>query len=909
MKNNHFIEFALIFLGLILVSYQGDAQTGSPFDVVPISAITHTAIASGSWSDPGTWDEGVPTEGANVRIPVGKTITIDEVIETRISTIRLEGSLIFSSEVNTELNVESIVGAGSSTLQIGSSSAPIQPEVSAIIVFIDEGPLDLEADFEQFGKGLIMMGKTDIYGAEKLSWTSLEVAPSAGASVLLLDEIPRGWMPDDEIVIAGTELGNPASDEKRLITQITDNQVYLDEPLQRDHLPPAGSNFKVHVANLSRNVVFQSENEDISRRAHLMFMRNLDVRMNYVRMYQLGRTNKREQVDDWFFPTLIADEYEAGDRTNIRGRYSCHFHRGGVDPSTTTAALVRGCVVEDDPGWAYVNHSSHVDFIDNVSYHVVGGAFQTESGDEIGSFIRNIAIRTVNPDYPLLDPDNLAVDTRESSQDFAFQGDGFWFHGGALTITDNVASGSSGHGFIFWTEGQREVGTEFWLQNMFKVANIAHADLLPGLENIQSWWVPLQEFRNNTTYASTNGFAAYYVHATIFEDITDLSPAYLETVHSTFEDLSIWNVSKYGIELQNCERFTFQDLRIVNDRIIPAAEGIHTWVTVASESNWKNLEVSGFEIGMLPPMQGQVHICGGSFTNEVDFLLIPPQRDSRVPGQARDLRIEEIEFGVAADYYPLSEETPIKMAGEATLSGTFPFLDPEFQQRQFLIPDRITINLAGLGEKRIYYQEQAPDYIPITSENIGLATGAYRQLIENRSNGAIFNLSGLAFAGSLLPQDYERHSLVEGGFISDTDLEMQIPNCHFIQEDYLPANGYDDFDFMDCWASVDFTDNEAFQPAEFTSCVLTVATMDDPGSRNTSFQFFPNPVEGTLAIQAGKEIKQVRIYDAIGRLVYSKAGIWSKRLQIDLSGQLNGVYFIQVATLDGSLQTGRIVKQ
>jgi len=909
MKNNHFIEYALIFWGLILISYQGDAQTGSPFDVVPISAITHTAIASGSWTDPDTWDEGVPTDGARVYIPIGHTISIDEVLSERIKTIRLEGELVFAPALNTELQVETIIGAGTSRLQIGNSTAPVAADVSARIIFIDEGPLDLAADFEQFGKGMVMMGETVIHGAEKLTWTSLQDGADAGDEFVVLAESPQGWLIGDEVVIAGTELNNPESDEKRTIIRIDGNKVYLDEPLNLDHQSPAYYDFDVHIANLSRNIVFQSENPEISRRGHLMFMRNLDVRMQYASMYQMGRTNKRVQVDDWFFPTLVADEYEAGERTNIRGRYSCHFHRGGVDPKVTTAALVKGCVVEDDPGWAYVNHSSNVDFIDNISYRVVGGAFQTESGDEIGSFIHNIALHTVNPDYPLLDPDNLAVDTRESSQDFAFQGDAFWFHGGALTITDNVASGSSGHGFIFWTEGQREVGTEFWLQNMFKVANIEHADLLPGLENIQSWWVPLQEFRNNTTYASTNGFAAYYVHATIFEDITDLSPAYLATVHSTFNDLTIWNTSKYGIELQNCERFTFDGLRIINERLLPGAEGIHAWVTVASESNWRNLEVKGFELGMIPPMQGQVHICGGEFTNEVDLLLIPPQRDSRVPGQARDLRIEGLIFGEDAGWLDLAGEVPIRMAGAESLSGVFPFLDPEFQQRQFLIPDRIMVNLEGLGNKRLYYQEQAPDYIPITSENIGEASGSYRTFIENRSNADLFDLSGLAFAGSLLPNDYESHPDVEGGFISDTDLDMLIPDCHFIQEDYLPANGYDDFDFTACWASVDWSAQLSFEPAVFSSCVLTVATMDDPGTRSTSFQFFPNPVEGTLAIEAGKEMKQVRIYDAIGRLVYSKAGIWSKRLQIDLSGQLNGVYFIQVATLDGSLQTGRIVKQ
>ena len=82
----------------------------------------------------------------------------------------------------------------------------------------------------------------------------------------------------------------------------------------------------------------------------------------------------------------------------------------------------------------------------------MGGAFQTESGNEIGAFINNIAIRTVNPNYPILDPATADVDAREDVQDFAFQGDAFWFHGGNLTIEDNVASGASGHGLFI---GQR----------------------------------------------------------------------------------------------------------------------------------------------------------------------------------------------------------------------------------------------------------------------------------------------------------------------------------------------------------------------------------------------------------------------------------------------------------------------
>ena len=128
-----------------------------------------------------------------------------------------------------------------------------------------------------------------------------------------------------------------------------------------DHVPPA-SDLEVHIANLTRNVVFRSENPtQTDRRAHVMFMHNLDVQLHYMKFYQMGRTDKRIPLDDWIFPTLVADVHVKGARNNIRGRYSCHFHRGGVDPSINSAAVVRGCVVEDDPGWAYVNHSSYVD--------------------------------------------------------------------------------------------------------------------------------------------------------------------------------------------------------------------------------------------------------------------------------------------------------------------------------------------------------------------------------------------------------------------------------------------------------------------------------------------------------------------------------------------------------------------
>lgn len=869
------------------------AQVGSPFDVVPLAEVTHTANLSGKWSDPATWDIGVPIQGARVFIPQGTEVIIDQIIDERIKTIRLEGRLVFSTNNNTKLSVETIIGDVFSELKIGSSASPLPSNLTAKIFFIDEGPLDLQNDKGQYGKGLISLGKVEMFGQEKLSWTYLTISPNAGSGSLSLSENPAGWEIGDEIVIAATQLGDPESDEIRTITSIAGKTVGLDTPLDIDHIPPPGDNLKVHVANLSRNIVLESENESIGRRAHVMFMQSLNVNLNYVRMLKLGRTDKRTQIDDWYFPNLVADEYVFGNRTNIRGRYSCHFHRGGVDPNNTIPAKVKGCVVENNPGWAFVNHSSNVDFIDNVSYNVIGGAFQTQSGDEIGSFVHNIALRTVNPDYPLLDPATAPVDIRESSQDFSFQGDGFWFHGGGVSVFDNVSSGNSGHGFIFWTEGQREVDTAFDLQNMFSVENINNGNLLPNLEYIQSWWIPVKEFRANTAYASTNGFAAYYVHATLFEDITQLSADYLETVHTTFEDLTIWNSSKFGVELQNCERFTFKNLRIINESLEIETEGIRCWQTVANESNWFDIEINGFEIGMIPPMQGKVQICGGSLTNKFDFLLIPPQRDSRAQGDTRDIIIADIQFGQQSSFYNLSDEIPIKMNGAETLNGNLSFLDPQFASKYFLIPDRIRIDLDGLGQKTLYYNEQDPNYIPITSQNLGEASGTYANLIASNSNQQIFDEVGLAFAGGITPADISTHPFVRGGVLSDIDIQRKIPSCHFIQEGYFPADYFDNFDFYDCWGLTTASDYSYMQKSNFTTCG-SIMNVNSFNLKN-ELSIYPNPSQNgffNIVIPKDTIIRKISVFNSLGQMI--KYNVFSGQKQIQLNELPAGIYYVMI---------------
>ena len=100
---------------------------------------------------------------------------VNTLIPERIRSIRLEGALRFDPSLNTRLKVETIVGLMGSELEIGTDSTPVASNVMAEILFIDEGPIDTLFDYGQWSKGLIMMGKTRVFGSPKSTWLTLAI--------------------------------------------------------------------------------------------------------------------------------------------------------------------------------------------------------------------------------------------------------------------------------------------------------------------------------------------------------------------------------------------------------------------------------------------------------------------------------------------------------------------------------------------------------------------------------------------------------------------------------------------------------------------------------------------------------------------------------------------------------------
>ena len=886
----------LFFLCTCLSVSPALMQAQSPLDLLPVNEATHIVQQSGEWSNPNTWENNsIPNNGAKIHIPAGKELNVDGQYSERIKIIRNEGKLTFSTATNTSLLVETIVQGTMGELEIGTAGNPIPAGTICNITIIDEGDIH-DLSTPQFEKGLVLMGKTTMYGADKTDWLKVGVNPAKGATSITLSYAPVGWEVGDRIVITGTSSSDtPTGDEVVVIQSISGNIVTLTTPLSKDHSQVPAPDLRVHVANLTRNIIIESENPDTTQleRGHVMFMHTLDVDMNHVRLSKMGRTRKMVPVDGWIlneFPTSDEDAVIQGARTNIRGRYSLHFHRGGVN-ATLSPAFVRGCVVEDDPGWGYVNHSSYVHFEDNVSYNIIGGAFQTESGDELGSFKRNIAIRTINPNYPRISvfPDDelsSAPDIRGNEQDFAFQGDGFWIHGGAVSVTGNVASGCSGHGFIYWPEGLRE-DVSFGFLNNFSPRNVPNNHLLhPEREVVATGWVPVLEFKDNEAYSSIIGFSSYYLHTQFFGEMKEYSPAYLTTVHSTFENFTGWNVYWKGVEVNLSERMTFKNLRLVNNDGHTNSIGIDNSNNNTRDKHiYDNTSVEGFALGMIVPRQGTITITCGTFNNPTNFRITPPVQDYR------DLLIDGITTG-SHPSFPNSSYTEIEMLTD--------FSSPlDKHPLYFMLPDRIVLNYENYSNQRLYFDAQASTFIPILPSYEQSPEG---QIIPsqfvNLSNQQLMNNFQMSFGGDILPTSAISQANITGGKMdTHSNHPQNMPVCvgYTSSGMFLKTTNFPEI--LDC---IDTT-------SHFVADTVPAYTHPISGCNPTSTEstvtlpqdcitLHPNPTAGLFTISSAWRSYNVDILDTHGNILQSVTSNTSS-VTMDISNLPAGMYLIRIENL------------
>ena len=600
------VAFYLVF---IVINVQAQSMTHVQLiqALLPDNEITHTAIQNGSWFDATTWQENqVPTTDARVLIPQNITVNYDGISSTSIYGIKSRGVLNFLPTQESLLRIDTLVIDSTGELIIGTKNNPILAKVT--ISFVDNGDIDVTKDPNLFGRGLLALGKVTMHGEIKTPHLKVAIDPIIGQNQITLSSQPTNWHIGDTLVLAGTKYSgwkwdnsilavryHGTQDEVLTITAINNTVVSFDQTLQYDHVTPR-IDLKTSVGNYSRNIVFETENASTvarEHRGHVMFVHHADVDVRYAEFKQLGRTSKdieSFEADD--VSPMLPD-------SNVRARYPFHFHRSGIDDPRHPAIAI-GNAVFGSPGWGYVHHDSNAILHNNVSFDTFGAGFVAETGNEIGVWTNNLAIKAEG--NSAFNPKNGNL---RQEFDMGRTGDGFWFQGRMVRANDNIAA-SVNHGYVYLHRGTGMInfpGSAFMLPEALSRFNYTAPDDAPILN-----------FDNNEAFASTVGL--YVVKA---------NPNQEHGVRSHLSNFLAWEVQA-GAALEYTSHYLLQNFDIIGMTPEPFKEpmfgiewGTNTSDMVANNATIVNMaqgvRLDKFFTDPTPPEVNQYVLIDVSFQN------------------------------------------------------------------------------------------------------------------------------------------------------------------------------------------------------------------------------------------------------------------------------------------------------
>ena len=686
------------------------AESMKFYNLAPLSAATHVAVASGDWSDPRVWSNGrIPAAGARVVVSAGVVVEFDSFMTAAIDTLRIDGTLSFAVDRNTQLKADTIVVYDTGKLHIGTEANPIRNGVTASILIADGGPIDRAWDPYGLSRGVVSGGEVRMFGADVTPYVALAVDPMAGDTTLRLSSVPVNWKVGDKLVISGSDQYAAAfRSEEVTILAINGTTVTVDR-LTYNHDAPDGYGFSIYVANKSRNILFQAEDASVvNERPHMVFFGNPNVEIENISITGFGRTDKSININD---PIVINGVLQPGTGTNPRAKYALHFHHTGVDP-LVAPAKVSGSIVVDSPGWGFVNHQSNVIFDSNVALDVKGSAFVTEDGNEIGAFTRNLAMNT-------LGAASGSINARRSLHDFGFNGHGFWMQGPGVEVIGNIASGTRAAAFVYFTASARA---------QFDAVNLDDPGLAGGRKSVPVGAVPFKTFQDNVSGASGGGLEIWFHQL----NMTDA-----KSVVTRFKS---WNTIFNAVAMRYVGQVQFDDAVLVGN--LNSYRG-----TAISPNNFvenitiNNLVAVGFEYGIDVPGRRST-VINGAFISAINAIHIrkgyEASRTVAITGQISILPPPQDQLsGRTARTVVMAEPAKFLSGMGSNLAA-------------YTTADRVIWAPNGAAPLQLFYKEQVADYIPFPSAT---ATGYVPAEYLNRINSQLWYFYGTAFGGGVLPSN------------------------------------------------------------------------------------------------------------------------------------------------------------
>lgn len=553
-------------------SYPDDDFLTPSHDNIPNLALDYDIISvqSGNWTSGSTWDlNRAPEAGEVVAIQRTHTVTYNLDATTRFKAVGIAGTLSFVTNSDTQLWVQHLFVYGPDTLgtgkygelRIGTEGTPVEAATTAEVVFLDEtletGTVESPGpDPAMYGNGLVMMGKIRVCGATKTPFLRLASEADDTDTTIELESAPTGWRSGDLLYLPdsrqATDADRIANGDNRnweypTISSVASSTVSISSGLSHDH-PGAYDRDAVldylpHLANLTRNVVFRSEDAN-GVRGHTIFTgRRCDADVRFAAFLDMGRTINDEQLHNTTFsgstPTLIG--------TNQIGRYSVHIHHV-IGPeglaSETPQWYMEGCVISDSSTdynfrWALAIHDSHYGMVkDCIAHRYQGWGFGFEEGNERGNVLdgcMSARIRGGARSTTRVDSGSGLTSTSERGT----HGRGFYISSPLNSIRncvavnigdwDDYSSGEYGYGYVFFSH---------FTQDIDSTCSVPTAKGSATFETIDIRYRPIAQFFNNEVYGSSRGMEYWMIQSGPSGE--DYTTGGFGT--TTIEDLKIWHV-------------------------------------------------------------------------------------------------------------------------------------------------------------------------------------------------------------------------------------------------------------------------------------------------------------------------------------------------------------------------------
>jgi hypothetical protein len=698
---------------------------------------TIVSIANGPWSSASTWSLGrVPTTNDVVSVASNTSVTYDTVSTAVLDTIVIQpgGTLQFRTDISTQVIAANYLVLEGGTLQVGTASNPVAPNVTATIMTANQ-PLNTAVDPEQYGDSLIGLGKVTISGAPKTTFVRLAAEPKAGATTLTLAQPVSGWQPGDELYLPDTRQLDWNQRGTNYVSQVENPTVAaissdgltvtLGGPLKYDHLGARDGNgvlsYLPDVADETRNVVVRSQSG--ANRGQVMFLQRADVDVHYANFLALGRTT----IDAPDNTTFDSSGRVTHVGTNESDRVPVQFrHLWG--PTTTPADgyqftfignMVDCPMMNQNHLWAIDINDSHYGLVqDNVVDNWSGAGIVTETGSETHNVIAHNFVARING--------------TGAKSDVGTDGLGYWFRGPDNIVRDNVATDIN-------PTGTYSYGYNVNAQYLGTVQIPAYQGADPSVSGqsvaVDMNGTPLREFSGNQVYGATpNGLSLWWL-GTSYRTVKGNA--------GTVKNFVVWHQFSYGYFGYETNNLTLDGFVVRGDSQVGEGLSRGLWFADYYQKGLviTNADIQGEENGLVMPIlaDGQTTVQNSYLRNVTDVVEPTIGSVNGAAGlPAKSEMFRNVTFAATAGK-PLNA---ISMVYGGSAMGSYPSFN-YVQSNQLFV---VNYNNVSGDNFQVFYREQSPSFVvPMTS---GATIGSPVSGLTNAQNWSSY---GVAIAGAVLP--------------------------------------------------------------------------------------------------------------------------------------------------------------